>query len=174
VAYHHQNFSNGKFSYRQIEVLVEKLEQRGDGKVLVILPYTYATRNNSCREFYSSVKLGKSKLTVTEADQVPCCAPMPNCAVCTLLRCVALCYSVLQCIVLCYAALGKIILCYTLVYSIVSYCARQQFQITYLTLSCCTVLCCTFSTTLLCTTLYCTVFRQIALHCCIPPCIVLH
>jgi hypothetical protein len=73
VAYHHQNFSHGKFSYRQIEVLVEKLEKRGDGKVLVILPFTYATRNNSCREFYSSVKIGKSKLTVTEADQVQCC-----------------------------------------------------------------------------------------------------
>ena len=114
VAYHHQNFTEGKFSYRQIEVLVEKLESRGDGKVLVILPYTYATKNNSCREFYSSVKFGKSRLTVTESDQVrryanlycamlscpvQCCA-VPCCSVLDVLFCDVMCCSVMCCSVL--------------------------------------------------------------------------
>ena len=45
VAYHHQNFDGGKFSYRQIELIVDSILARDDGKVLVLLPSVYAKKN---------------------------------------------------------------------------------------------------------------------------------
>ena len=41
-AYLRQNFEKGKFSYRQIELIVDKLKQRNDGNILIILPISYA------------------------------------------------------------------------------------------------------------------------------------
>jgi hypothetical protein len=41
-AYLRQNFEKGQFSYRQIEVIVDKLKARGDGEILIILPTSYA------------------------------------------------------------------------------------------------------------------------------------
>eukprot|EP01041_Mallomonas_annulata_P002215 gene2215-4303_t len=42
VAYNRQNFAEGKFSYKQIEMIVKKLlEERKSGKILVLLPYAY-------------------------------------------------------------------------------------------------------------------------------------
>jgi len=43
VAYHNQNFNSGKFSYQQIELVVEKLKQRSKN-ILVIIPYAYASQ----------------------------------------------------------------------------------------------------------------------------------
>lgn len=45
VAYHHQNFDGGKFSFRQIELIVDSILARKDGKVLVLLPSVYAKKN---------------------------------------------------------------------------------------------------------------------------------
>ena len=44
VAYYHQNFEGGKFSYRQIEIVIDNLLARKDGKVLVLLPSAYSKR----------------------------------------------------------------------------------------------------------------------------------
>eukprot|EP01035_Chromulina_nebulosa_P018670 gene18670-24417_t len=40
VAYSHQNFNAGKFSYKQIQLVVNKLKER-EGRTLVILPACY-------------------------------------------------------------------------------------------------------------------------------------
>ena len=45
VAYHHQNFEGGAFSFRQIELVVDKMLARGDGKVLVLLPTVYVKKH---------------------------------------------------------------------------------------------------------------------------------
>ena len=43
VAYNRQNFENGRFSYRQIEIIVKRLNETYPGeKILVIIPYAYA------------------------------------------------------------------------------------------------------------------------------------
>eukprot|EP00606_Chrysophyceae_sp_TOSAG23-5_P001513 GSChrysophyteH2.ASY1.ANO1.760.1 assembled CDS len=46
VAYHRQNFVGGKFSYRQIELVVEKLEKKiaAEEAILVVLPHAYVQR----------------------------------------------------------------------------------------------------------------------------------
>ena len=44
-AYLRQNFEKGKFSYRQIELVVDKLKQRNDGNILIILPLSYAKQD---------------------------------------------------------------------------------------------------------------------------------
>ena len=67
VAYNHQNFEEGKFSYRQIELVVDKVLARGDGKVLVLLPYSYAQKIVP----NSSKQRGKRSISyVSPADQV--------------------------------------------------------------------------------------------------------
>lgn len=43
VAYHKQNFEDGHFSYKQIDTVVNLLQQRGE-KILVLIPYPYARR----------------------------------------------------------------------------------------------------------------------------------
>ncbi len=43
VAYTKQNFEGGKFSYRQVELVVDKLRERG-GRILVVLPFAYTMR----------------------------------------------------------------------------------------------------------------------------------
>lgn len=46
VAYNRQNFDTGRFSFKQIELVVDKLLQTygPDTKVLVLLPYAYAQK----------------------------------------------------------------------------------------------------------------------------------
>jgi Zc3h12a-like Ribonuclease NYN domain len=67
VAYNHQNFEEGKFSYRQIELVVDRVLARGDGKVLVLLPYSYAQKIVP----NSSKQRGKRNISyVSQADQV--------------------------------------------------------------------------------------------------------
>ena len=45
VAYNKQNFENGKFSYRQIELVVNRIEEEYPGeRILVIIPYPYAQK----------------------------------------------------------------------------------------------------------------------------------
>ena len=61
-----QNFNQGKFSYTQIELVVNKLLERGDGKVLVLMPYPYAQKVVP----NSSKQKGKRNITfITENDQ---------------------------------------------------------------------------------------------------------
>ena len=45
VAYHRQNFSEGQFSYRQIEIVYDKLISMG-ARVLVLVPESYCNRGN--------------------------------------------------------------------------------------------------------------------------------
>lgn len=74
VAYNHQNFENGKFSYRQVELVVNKMLARQDGKVLVLLPYSYAQKIVP----NSSKQRGKRNITyVSAADQVSSCMTHP-------------------------------------------------------------------------------------------------
>lgn len=65
VAYHKQNFDNGQFSYRQIDLVVNRLKERGE-KILVLLPYPYARRiiPNSAKH-----KKGKRVTYLTKEDQ---------------------------------------------------------------------------------------------------------
>ena len=66
VAYNRQNFHKGKFSYSQIELVVNKLLERNDGKVLVLMPYPYAQKVVP----NSSKQKGKRNITfITENDQ---------------------------------------------------------------------------------------------------------
>ena len=68
MAYSHQNFDSGKFSYRQIELVVNKMLARGDGKVLVLLPYSYAQKvvpNNSKQR-------GRRNLSYLSATELVC------------------------------------------------------------------------------------------------------
>ena len=68
MAYNHQNFDSGKFSYRQIELVVNKMLARGDGKVLVLLPYSYAQKvvpNNSKQR-------GRRNLSYLSATELVC------------------------------------------------------------------------------------------------------
>ena len=45
VAYNRQDFDNGKFSYRQIELVVNMLQKEHPGeRILVVLPYPYAQK----------------------------------------------------------------------------------------------------------------------------------
>lgn len=74
VAYNHQNFENGKFSYRQVELVVNKMLARQDGKVLVLLPYSYAQKIVP----NSSKQRGKRNITyVSAADQVSSSTTQP-------------------------------------------------------------------------------------------------
>jgi hypothetical protein len=41
VGYSSQNFDAGKFSFKQVKIIVEALRKRGDGNVLVLLPWGY-------------------------------------------------------------------------------------------------------------------------------------
>ena len=65
VAYARQNFQTGKFSYRQIELVVDQLLLKGE-KVLVLLPYPYAQRivPNSAKH-----RKGRHISYLTEDDQ---------------------------------------------------------------------------------------------------------
>lgn len=65
VAYHKQNFDDGQFSYRQIDVVVSRLKERGE-RILVLLPYPYARRiiPNSAKH-----KKGKRVTYLTKEDQ---------------------------------------------------------------------------------------------------------
>ena len=75
VAYHHQNFLEGKFSYKQIELLVDKMLERGDGKVLVLLPAVYSrhTIPNKCctRSGAKLSKVKKRRTLISDDDKVP-------------------------------------------------------------------------------------------------------
>jgi hypothetical protein len=46
VAYNRQNFENGRFSFRQIEMVVDALYKRfgPDVRILVLVPYPYAQK----------------------------------------------------------------------------------------------------------------------------------
>ena len=60
VAYNKQNFDNGKFSYRQIELVVNQLEKECPGeRILVVIPYPYAQKIIPNSVHYN----GKKKLT---------------------------------------------------------------------------------------------------------------
>ena len=65
VAYARQNFQTGKFSYRQIELVVDQLLLKGE-RVLVLLPYPYAQRiiPNSAKH-----RKGRHISYLTEDDQ---------------------------------------------------------------------------------------------------------
>ena len=41
VAYNRQNFDNGKFNYKQIELVVKKLLESNSGRIVVLIPYAY-------------------------------------------------------------------------------------------------------------------------------------
>jgi Zc3h12a-like Ribonuclease NYN domain len=72
VAYHHQNFNDGKFSYKQIELLVDKMLERGDGKVLVLLPAVYSRHsipNKCCSKSGQKYRMNK-RSTISEDDKV--------------------------------------------------------------------------------------------------------
>jgi len=69
VAYHKQNFDEGKFSFRQIELVVEKLKQRlqpGE-RILVLIPWPYAQKviPNSTKH-----KRGKKVSYLTAEDSI--------------------------------------------------------------------------------------------------------
>ena len=44
VAYNRQNFGQGRFSYRQIELMVDTLKESGEDRILVLLPQTYVQK----------------------------------------------------------------------------------------------------------------------------------
>ena len=52
-AYSKQNHIDGKFSFRQIELVVDKIAARKDGNILVIIPHCYTQKQipNSCARF---------------------------------------------------------------------------------------------------------------------------
>jgi len=57
VAYTRQNFENGRFSFRQVELVVKELQRMyPEERVLVVLPYPYAQYivPNSVRGFQST------------------------------------------------------------------------------------------------------------------------
>jgi pentatricopeptide repeat protein len=65
VAYNGQNFDTGKFSYRQIELVVDKLKERGE-RILVLIPYPYAQKivPNSAKQ-----RGGRRTTLLTKEDQ---------------------------------------------------------------------------------------------------------
>ena len=68
VAYHHQNFKDGRFSYRQIELIVDKIKEKNDGKILVLLPQLYTNNTITNSSYY-----GKNKsrhVSISEDDKV--------------------------------------------------------------------------------------------------------
>ena len=67
VAYNKQNFENGKFSYRQIELVVNQIEKDYPGeRILVIIPYPYAQRIVPNSVQYN----GRRKLTYLADDEI--------------------------------------------------------------------------------------------------------
>ena len=68
VAYHHQNFTNGRFSYRQIEILVNKIKEKNDGKILVLLHQIYTNKTISNSSNYGRNK--SKNIVISEDDKV--------------------------------------------------------------------------------------------------------
>jgi hypothetical protein len=65
VAYNCQNFEDGKFSYKQIELVVDKVLARGDGRVLVLLPHAYA-QNVVPNQVFSKGKRRSSSISTDD------------------------------------------------------------------------------------------------------------
>jgi hypothetical protein len=68
VAYSHQNFESGRFSYKQIELVVDKMLARGDGKVLVLLPTIYSGFSQKTIPNSSKHVKGKKNVSHMTAD----------------------------------------------------------------------------------------------------------
>jgi hypothetical protein len=70
VAYSGQQHNDGKFSFEQIEAVVNKLKERNDGKILVILPQVYT--QDMIRNSIKTRMLGiLTKEPLAAEDKVP-------------------------------------------------------------------------------------------------------
>lgn len=67
VAYNNQNFESGKFSYQQIELVVDKLKERSKN-ILVIIPNSYASQTSIPNSISKGGKKSK-RSTLSANDQ---------------------------------------------------------------------------------------------------------